>query len=226
MHKQVPSFIFFCGFVKNIFIAICVMTVIISCSISPHADKNTISQTNIKSDSGEVIKHDEPFPERLRINMYYSPRWQPALLTHATDDRYTLEFWPYGQNKSYWKDVIQINYYNKSVRGHDIDQHLDEYQQRLQKKCPEVELKTLSQTDGDLVYTWSISNCDAIEQQYEIGRYIKSRHGVHQIKYAAKGAVPSEKYFKRWVRAVESAKVIDAKKYAKIKSQKDIAWRR
>ena len=135
---------------------------------------------------------------------------------HAYDDgtfgRGTIvEYVPESENIKSWSKLITIQFMENSL---DTPASLHQkLKQNMEEKCSNTKWEVIDESDTSLLYEWSIRDCSAGENQYEISKLLLGNDGLHRAAYTEKTANIKVSVREQWVSNLREAYVVkDGKK--------------
>src|SRR5262245_52607380 len=134
-------------------------------------------------------------PERLEL-AFDTREW--TLANSQSQPGHTLtEYVPAGQSRFSWSECIGATFSDAST-GDTVDAQVSRLRSNVEAICGAVSWQTLSRTESELKYHWSISNCPGQPNQHELGRFVVTPAGVHRAAYVKKTDTLSDEEADRW----------------------------
>ncbi len=124
-----------------------------------------------------------------------------------------VEFIPSRQTLKNWNQMLTLefdSYQNHSKPVPSITQIINKRVQGLTQRCRTVSPKLLHQNKKQLVYWWTLQQCEGSQDQSDMMRLIQGRHGFNWIRYSVKTSRPSPSQYEAMLKTIMSAKLAPA----------------
>lgn len=130
------------------------------------------------------------------------------LMNRRADQHKSLTEWlPLGQSPISWRESLGGTFFAEGYHKGSMTSEYEEFIRRMRTLCPQITVRIITSNMNDLYYEWRISGCEKQADQTEIGRYVRSTHGIYRLAYVRKGAalVPDER--DKWLSLLAEAKL-------------------
>ena len=154
--------------------------------------------------SGCIIKHYPP--EKAAIE-FDNRKWVLAN-SDRQPGKSLYEYTPQGQNSQNWNESIGAVFLASNISNNPKNE-LSKLFTNIKQICSNASTSIVEEKELELVYHWYINNCENVPDQHEIGRFIKTKFGVHKISYVRKTTylIASDKEY--WVTKIKNAKIVE-----------------
>ena len=113
-----------------------------------------------------------------------------------------------GETVENWSELVTIQFFPGLNKKINIDIFEASQKTELTSICPSIKWESISQSDDERIWKWTISGDPGQPDQSEIARLKRTEEGFHLWHYAIKRSpIPSEKE-KVWLENLKSIKMI------------------
>lgn len=90
-----------------------------------------------------------------------------------------------------------------------LEEYMNRLKQNLSKKCPSIRWDVHRKSKTDITYSWEMKDCEGMDEQYEIGRLIRGKLAIHNIRYTEKSSQVDPVKHKKWIQLLEAASLVE-----------------
>ena len=107
-----------------------------------------------------------------------------------------LEFIIDGETVYNWTGMITYNKLSALANGNTVKGYVDGFIKSISQACPGISSNIISQSDNEVIFEWSIVDCQGQQDQGEVDRVVATNDSVNILHYAAKPSVQNKQ---QWV---------------------------
>ncbi len=106
---------------------------------------------------------------------------------------------PEGQTMENWSELVTLQLFEGLQTRVTIDQFLQKMQGALKAVCPSMKWMTVSNSENEAVYSWSVEGCSGQPDQTEITRVVAGQEGMHVWHYAVRDSQLAADKKQEWI---------------------------